>query len=198
MRVKTDERRAAIIEIADAVFLERGFEAASMSEVAARLGGSKQTLYGYFRSKAELFAAVMIDKRAAQVLEMFDVLDSSADLESLLMTLGDGLLGFLLQDEALAVQRAVIAESARSDVGRTFYESGPKQALVRLSRDFAARMARGELRQADPWRAATHFTALLESGLHQQRLFGAIGAVADADRRAAVKAAVEVFLRAYR
>ncbi len=59
MRVKTEERRQAIIEKAREVFQEEGFDRASMSEIAARVGGSKATLYSYFKSKEELFVAVM-------------------------------------------------------------------------------------------------------------------------------------------
>src|SRR5580692_404744 len=52
-----DRRRDAIVEVARQVFFEEGYAAASMSTIAARLGGSKGTLYNYFRSKEELFEA---------------------------------------------------------------------------------------------------------------------------------------------
>ena len=53
------ERRSAIMDCAEDIFLEEGFQAASMSAIAARLGGSKGTLYNYFESKEELYAAVI-------------------------------------------------------------------------------------------------------------------------------------------
>ena len=56
-RLDRDARRELILDVAQDVFLEEGFAAASMSTIAARLGGSKGTLYNYFRSKDELFAA---------------------------------------------------------------------------------------------------------------------------------------------
>jgi len=40
MRIRTDAKRSDIMEIAANVFLEQGFARASMSEIAARLGGS--------------------------------------------------------------------------------------------------------------------------------------------------------------
>lgn len=58
MRVRTEAKRDAILEAAAEVFLEAGFEGASMSQIAARAGGSKRTLYGYFPSKEELFVAM--------------------------------------------------------------------------------------------------------------------------------------------
>ena len=50
MRVKTEEKRQAILEEAAKAFQELGFERTSMSEICARVGGSKATLYNYFAS----------------------------------------------------------------------------------------------------------------------------------------------------
>jgi AcrR family transcriptional regulator len=54
-----DEKRAAIVKIAYEAFLTDGYAATSMSSIAAKVGGSKATLYNYFASKEELFAAVI-------------------------------------------------------------------------------------------------------------------------------------------
>src|ERR1700744_640952 len=56
-RLDKDARREAILDVAQEVFLEEGFAAASMSTIAAKLGGSKGTLYNYFKSKDDLFNA---------------------------------------------------------------------------------------------------------------------------------------------
>ncbi|MGH6965637.1 MAG: TetR/AcrR family transcriptional regulator, partial [Phenylobacterium sp.] len=48
-RLDRDARREAILDVAQEVFLEEGFANASMSTIAARLGGSKGTLYNYFK-----------------------------------------------------------------------------------------------------------------------------------------------------
>ena len=58
MKVRTEARREAILEIASQVFLEFGFERASMAEIVRRIGGSKSTIYGYYPSKEALFQAV--------------------------------------------------------------------------------------------------------------------------------------------
>ena len=57
LKDRRDQRREAILEVAREVFTEEGYAAASMSTIAARLGGSKGTLYNYFKSKEELFGA---------------------------------------------------------------------------------------------------------------------------------------------
>src|SRR5580692_6870568 len=61
LKTSRDQRRDAIVEVARQVFFEEGYAAASMSTIAARLGGSKGTLYNYFRSKEELFEAQVVE-----------------------------------------------------------------------------------------------------------------------------------------
>jgi AcrR family transcriptional regulator len=50
--------RAGILTAAADLFRERGYRAATLDEIAQRVGVSKPTLYGYFRSKEELLAAI--------------------------------------------------------------------------------------------------------------------------------------------
>src|SRR5882724_4245982 len=54
-----DERRDRIMWAAKWVFLEKGLDAASMDDVAAAAGATKPTVYAHFKSKDELFAAVV-------------------------------------------------------------------------------------------------------------------------------------------
>lgn len=49
-----DLRRASLIEAAGKLFVEKGYEAATMDEIAAGAGVAKGTLYHYFASKSEL------------------------------------------------------------------------------------------------------------------------------------------------
>ncbi|WP_167109290.1 TetR/AcrR family transcriptional regulator [Amycolatopsis granulosa] len=53
-----------MLEVAEAVFAERGFAAASMDEIAERVGVSKPMLYEYFHSKEGLLLACVAQARA--------------------------------------------------------------------------------------------------------------------------------------
>ena len=88
-RTSPIDRRDHIIAVAAPVFAEDGYGASSMSSIAARLGGSKATLYKYFPSKQHLFEAVM-ENRCARVLAPLRDLRSSGedDLEALLTDFG--------------------------------------------------------------------------------------------------------------
>ena len=75
MRVKTDERRNAIIQAATEVFAKVGYERASMAMIADRAGSSKTTLYGYFPSKEELFWGAMtgaMPEQGEKTLQLID------------------------------------------------------------------------------------------------------------------------------
>jgi AcrR family transcriptional regulator len=56
---RKDARPDEIIEAARTVFLERGFAAAKVDEIASRAGASKGTVYLYFPTKEALFEGVM-------------------------------------------------------------------------------------------------------------------------------------------
>jgi AcrR family transcriptional regulator len=55
-RVPRAVRSAQLLELADQLFAERGFHAASMDELARRAGVSKPVIYDHFGSKEQLFA----------------------------------------------------------------------------------------------------------------------------------------------
>jgi AcrR family transcriptional regulator len=54
-----DERRERILKAAKLVMLEKGLDETSMDDVAVRAGTTKPTVYAHFKSKDELFAAVV-------------------------------------------------------------------------------------------------------------------------------------------
>lgn len=195
MRVRTVDRRQSIIEAALEVFREVGYERASMAAISSRVGGSKATLYGYFRSKEELFAAAMISVMEDQALETVRLLDSSvADVSEGLVKFGEAYLALLTSNEALPIVRAAIAEGSNSDLGARLYEMG----IERSWHDMAAYLERlqeqGRLRPSDAHIAAAHLKGLLEAGIIEPLLFGAALWFTPGD---AVRNAVETFLIAY-
>ena len=56
---RADARPQELLEAALAVFVERGYAATRLEEVARRAGVAKATLYLYYENKLELFKAVV-------------------------------------------------------------------------------------------------------------------------------------------
>jgi AcrR family transcriptional regulator len=199
MRVRTEARRCDILDAAAGVFLEQGFERASMSEIAARIGGSKTTLYGYFRSKEELFVAVVLAEAHKQVAPAFEQLDETmADLRDALVPAGEKLIAFIISPDAVAAHRMVMSEADRSDIGQHFYVHGRQRALDLLVNFFERANKLGKIRDCDFLIAATHFLGLIESELLLPAQFR-IGRPAPTrlEIRRAAERAVDVFLAAY-
>ena len=198
MRVKTEARREAIVEAAAEAFRERGFEAASMADVAVRVGGSKATLYNYFSSKEQLFAAVMLKAAKTQAGPIFEKFRIDPDLEPALLRFGREYLPFVLSPEILAIARMCAADGERTGVGRIVNEVGIKVAWGKVAERLQQAMDEGALRKADPWQAAMHLKGLLEAGILDRRLKGCSVETGPEEIETAIVSGVDVFLRAYK
>lgn len=58
---QAEQRRADLLESASRLFVEKGYEATTMNEIAADAGFAKGTLYHYFSNKAELLQSIRED-----------------------------------------------------------------------------------------------------------------------------------------
>ena len=196
---RTEQRRRAILDVASQAFLEDGFAATSMSSIASRLGGSKATLYSYFRSKEDLFSAFMTDACGGPANVLFEHLSPiSGEVRTTLVELGVAYVRFNLSDPVTAIHRLVVAEAGRFPaIGRLFYETGPMKGEQRLRDYFAAATSDGHLRRADPTAMARRFRDLSLSDIYTRRLWGVVGETDDAEVRASVAEGVDIFLAYY-
>ncbi|OCR25197.1 TetR family transcriptional regulator [Pseudomonas syringae] len=200
MKVRTETRRTAIVETAAGVFLDLGYEGASMKEVSIRLGGSKATLYGYFSSKEALFIAVVQMYATSSLYNA--VADLAADpgisvsLEQSLLQFGRSMLKIVMNDStAIKVYRMVLAESGRSDIGTLFYESGPSQSIEALSTLMSASVENGVLRKGNPRVLAKQFLSLLTCEVDERLFQQDPKPMTLAQIDELVAAAVDMFLR---
>ena len=195
MRVKSDTRRRAIIAAATEVFREQGYERASMAEISARVGGSKATLYSYFKSKEELFAEAMLDAVDTDFQPLVEMLlTSDDDLPVLLERLGRGYVHLMRTPDALAITRTAVAVGANSQLGAILYERGPGQGLDEIAGFIARLIDQGRIRPVNPRIAALQLKALFDAGSQEPLLFGAEPELGIEE---AVAAAVDTFLRAF-
>jgi AcrR family transcriptional regulator len=195
MRVKTQDRRDAIIQAAMEVFSEVGFERASMSEIALRVGGSKATLYGYFASKDELYVAAMQEAIAAQAGEISRILDPArTEVRAVLEAFAAACLEKVTSPDILASKRTMIGQGGASSLAAELYDHVERYVWTPVATYLRTLMDRGDLRQADPRIAAYHFQGLLDAGLVEPSLHGVTPRLQIKD---AVPLAVDAFLRIY-
>lgn len=197
MRVKSESRRQAIVAAAAEVFLERGYEIASMTEIAERSGGSKATLYSYFPSKEALFLVVMKQQAEEYMVEAFGRLSPGADLAGTLQKFGEHYLNVILLPELLIMRSIVMGEGPRSGMGRVFFDSGPAQGWGQLAQFLEGEMAAGRLRPARPWQAAVHLINLLEADYLESFMTGFAETPGTQQIVASAQEAVQVYLHGY-
>jgi AcrR family transcriptional regulator len=191
-------RREAILDVAKGSFLNQGYAATTMSAIAAELGGSKGTLWSYFPCKEALFAAV-IDRATEEFRrQLTQVLNPADDLKVALVRFCRHYLTRIFSVDGLGLHRLVVAETSRfPEVGKIFYERGPRQTHLLLAGFIADAQQRGRLQGIDPYLAAQQLIWLCMGGHYQMLLTGAADGVSAEDIAADVEAAMTTFFRAY-
>lgn len=119
------QTRARLIEAAARVFARRGYQAASVEEIAEEAGYSHGAVYSNFEGKADLFLAVFEDYMAERVRELADtqaVLPDDAPLEARARALADQWMDRLARDrESMVLHMEFIAHAGRNtELARRF------------------------------------------------------------------------------
>lgn len=194
--------RVAIREAATACFLEHGFAATRLDDVAQRAEVVKRTIYNVVGGKETLFREVLQDslEHAEQfssrvVAELGEGHDAAADLRRLGQLHAQAVLG----GRIVALRRLLIREASRfPELARDYYERAPRRVMSTIARALERYDARGLLSVPDPERAAEQFAFLVLGASLDEALFDPAGRPASTrlvEERA--RAGVEVFLRAY-
>ena len=101
-----------ILDAAGKVFLERGFEGASVEEIAVVACAGKPTIYARFASKEALFAAV-VARKVRKNTNIEEAIAPGATVEERLEAIGSAILERALTPETIGLMRAAVAEARR-------------------------------------------------------------------------------------
>ncbi len=198
-------KRRQILGGAREAFLARGFEGASMGEIARKAGVSKGTLYVYFGSKEALFTAVVMCNVAATIARFGPHAPSGATIEERLESLGVTILRWVLVSDTVGLMRVGIAEAPRfpdlaSSIHKMARERGA-EAVARLLGEVAQSGELGALPSFAPERLAATarlFRDLVVLPLVMRALFGEKLETLHAEIRPHVARSVAFFLAACR
>lgn len=190
-------KRRQILDGARKLFLDLGFDAASMGEIARAAGVSKGTLYVYFADKSRLFEAIVEQESLEQGKVAFN-LDPARDVTTTLMEFGHAYIQLLCRPGGGSATRTVMAIAERMpEVGRRFYENVVAFTMRRLASYLEARVAAGDLAIDDCELAATQFTQMCQATLFQPFIFQAAPAPSAKRIAHVVGSATRIFLAAY-
>jgi TetR/AcrR family transcriptional repressor of mexJK operon len=172
--IASTDKRGSIICAAARVFMARGFGAATMDDIAAEAGVSKQTVYSHFGSKNVLFEEIVHAKCAELMGQQENPRDEKTiDLQALVYLSATRFIRVIFSDDSITLFRTIVAESVRfPELAEAFYRVGPKAAYARLASGLqGARGADGSIIN-DPQAAAEGLYAMLRNDLYMKRLLG--------------------------
>jgi TetR/AcrR family transcriptional repressor of mexJK operon len=193
---------ALILDTARQMFLERGYDATSLDDVAAASGVSKTTVYNNFEDKEGLFSAVVLSvtERAEQIIsELGATLSGDDPVGRRLTAVARALAhGVLLNPAVVQLRRLAISEALRfPDIVTAYWDRAPARTLALLTESFTQMAARGELDTDDPAAAAALFAYAVLGLYLDQALLQPSRPLARADLDEHVDKVVAAFLRAY-
>jgi AcrR family transcriptional regulator len=137
-----DDLREHMLFAAKDVFLDHGFERASMDLIAARAGTTKRTLYAHFENKEKLFLAVIELTRGLALDRLKAPADYGDDPEHALVAFCGRFLETLVWDRSIRMSRLTIAEVERfRDGAARFHEAMFGTAQARLETYLRDRLA---------------------------------------------------------
>lgn len=157
---RREERCNAMLDAAEALFLERGFERTPLSAIVARSGGSLATLYDAFGNKQNLLHAVVARMRDEAFSDLRGLKQEGHSPRELLVQLALRFHAFAVAPRTVAVMRVVIAQSlSDAEFGRAFHRDVHLRLVEGLAATFRDWTREGKAAIADPEPAAELYLA---------------------------------------
>jgi AcrR family transcriptional regulator len=172
------ERPGEIIDAALTLFVEKGFAATRLDDVAARAGLSKAAIYLYFEDKMALFRGVVRQAVAANLGTVADMVNAHrGPVAPLLVGILEFMAGRLEYTPIASVAKLVLAESrAFPEIGHFYLDEVIGRGFPLLEGLIARGIAQGEFRAVDPAMTVRSLVgAMLLAGLWRT-VFEPIGA----------------------
>lgn len=189
-------KRRQILDGARKVFMDLGFDGASMNEIARAAGVSKGTLYVYFADKHALFEALIAEIGSWQ--NQSPDFDLDEDIGACLHRFGTAYMKMMCRPQGGSAVRTVMAIAERMpDVGRRYYACIASGWFRKLGLYLTEQTRAGRLAIDDSELAATQFMLSCQATLFLPFVFQAIPAPSAEHIERVVASAVHMFLAAY-
>jgi AcrR family transcriptional regulator len=200
LRLAGDEdssKRRQILDGASKVFMDLGFDGASMGEIARAVGVSKGTLYVYFADKSRLFEAIVEEETTEQSKLAFNF-DIERDVPTTLREFGLAYIQLLCRPGGGSAIRTVMAIAERMpEVGRRFYEDVLEKNIDSFAGYLQVHVKTRELAIDDTRLASSQFMLMCQASLFLPLVFQAAPPPSVERMTEVVESATRMFLAAY-
>jgi TetR/AcrR family transcriptional repressor of mexJK operon len=185
-----------ILAAARKLFMDRGYGETSMDAIAQQATVSKATLYSHFEGKDALFAALIVSECRDLSRQIGARAIDRPDVRTSLLEIAEDFNNLLCTGDGLTMYRIVVAEAPRfPELGRIFYDSGPKEMIDRIADVLGSASDRGLLKIPNPRIAAIQFISLIRGESHLTRILGLKSASKSSSEY--VKQSIDLFLAGY-
>ncbi len=190
-------KRRQILAGASKVFMDLGFDGASMGEIARAAGVSKGTLYVYFADKSRLFEAIVAQETLEQGRLSFNF-DPARDVPTTLRDFGQNYINLICRPGGGSAIRTVMAIAERMpDVGRRYYENVLEKTINDLARYLETHAAANDIAIEDCQLAASQFMMMCQASLFLPFIFQAAPPPSPERIAQVVESATQMFLARY-
>jgi TetR/AcrR family transcriptional regulator, mexJK operon transcriptional repressor len=171
---RSPAKHAAILKAATEVFLREGYARASVDAIAEAAGVGKQTVYGHFGDKQQLFLAVVERAHATSPLDLADLITDTGDPRADLTAAAKWVIRGVTTPEIAALHRLTIAElTHHPELQRSWRDDQRGRSVIdAIAAYLAACDRRGTLTVPDPQTAARQFTWLASTEAQVRSLRG--------------------------
>src|SRR6202020_2231622 len=164
--IRTERVTNRLLDAASKFFMERGFEATSMGQIARYARASKETFYRHFPGKEDLFRAVVIRGAKSVAAELSAVLLTHETPEKALAAFGELFLDRILSAGSISFHRLMMMERERfPELIQSLRAAGRERVRASLTRYLDEQVARGRLRKMDVAVAARQFLDLVAAAM---------------------------------
>jgi len=195
MRLPASDRKKQLLEIAMKLFSEQGFDGTSTREIAQAAGVNEALIFRHFRTKEDLFWAVLSDRveRRGRNRRMRELVRSEGDFREVLVAIAETLLD-RTEDDA-AVTRLLFYSALRNrELSNRFFQTYGQEKFEMLASLIRAGIGAGHFRQVNPVTAARAFLGMIVYDYLVEEVFGVPHAQALSKRELAEEL-VGIFLR---
>ena len=193
---KREARRQAILDAAYDLFLEKGYDATTLSDIVGRSGGSLATLYELFENKPGLLKA-MVQGQCGRVSAGMDrAFCGQQPVERTLRELAEHLFDEVLAPRTVGLFRVVVAQCAmQPELGKLLYQAGPAMGKAKVADYLRLQAKAGRIQVEDAEATAQMFFQMVIGHHHHLLLMCAIDPPTRAARAAHLDFAIESFLK---
>lgn len=185
-----------IVDTAARLFIDQGYAATSIEQIAAAAGSGKQTIYRRFGSKTGIFHEV-INRSTRRLVEVAEAAESThEDPVTALKESCRLMLDFMLQPDMVSLHRILVAEALRfPELGEYVLEICMRPLDDLLKRQLAAAGQARRIQVKDIDRAMALMSGLLTGWPVQRALLGRQAFKAQAEHDAYFQDAWALFAR---